>query len=651
MTQRALILFGTVLALFLVAGCASTATGSSRSSAYVMPGEIVYTATAPEDTALVVVRFPASVTPEAESAYYDAYSRATIGGSLGKGIAGSSEARQIADGVLVKSTFFALSLYDSLRDRLPEHTVLLSPHEIGLDANGQLVSNPLTEAETLPSVLSVDFAAYSFPDPDRMMDDQPLTFGDLITPLVTVHADHRARAPTLGLMLASAPLSSPAGGAARDSAMGSLEAVQSGRFDASPRTHDFVSFLAGETGAISSTSGMSVNASSHSVQIYPVEKLVLNRGAFFAMQSGVTDADPLQSVFSGYMADRIIAMLNTVDAERAGMFQRAAAVSRFDPGLAALSLVGARGDDSDTRLRYATRMLAAERRFLAVQSEKIYDGVLGGEMGEQVREMLLAEYDVLEQRREIARQQNTATTLAVIGAIAAVAVASSSGDSLGGGEYIAIDVLTDLAMLAALQAYSLNGESRAIGENFVQSIVPALEEQVTIQLDLLDSNETITAIRFDDFRTLLQDRYAASQRAIETVASSCAYAHDTSERIGTWQGECNGGLANGFGVGVAQLAGGETVEYYGDARDGRPNGTGYLISHGAAGSQAIEGRFRDGRPDGVMLVSRAGAPDIFRQYSGGRDVGPAPYGVLPDRLGTSADPVENAARVASVGES
>lgn len=646
MTQRTFVMIGWVFGLIAISGCASTATGISRSAAYTPPGSVAYTASAPEDTALVVVRFPATVTPEAESAYYNAYSRSVIGGRVSNGVAGSSEARQVADGVLIKSTYFALSLYDALRDRLPEHTVLLSPHEISLDADGALISRPVTGAETVPSVLSVDFAAYSFPDPDRMMDDEPLTFGDLITPLVTVHADHRARAPTLGLMLASAPLSAPASSAARLNAQDSLSAVQAGRFEPRERSHDFVAFLAGEQGALTATSGLSVNASSHSVQIYPVEKLELSHVAFKAMASGTGEADPLRPVFSNYMADRIIAMLNTVDAERAGMLQRAASVSRFDPGLAALSLVGARGDDTDTRLRYATRMLAAERRFLAVQSEKIYDGVHDGEMGEQVREMLLAELDVLEQRREIARQQNAATTAAVIGALASVAVAASTGDSMSGGEYLAIEALSDLAVVAALQAWSLNGESRAVGENYIQSIVPALEEQVTIQLDLLDSNETITAIRFEDFRVLLEERYAASQRAIDSVASSCGYLHDTAERIGTWQGECEGGVASGFGIGVARTASGDWVEYYGDALGGRPQGTGYLIVHAPSGSYALEGGFENGRADGVMLVSRAGGPDLFRSFENGREIGPAPYGVLPPRLGAPA-----AETLATAGES
>ena len=44
-----------------------------------------------------------------------------------------------------------------------------------------------------PSVLTVDFATYSFPDVNEMMDAPPVTFGDLVTPLMVVRASRWAR--------------------------------------------------------------------------------------------------------------------------------------------------------------------------------------------------------------------------------------------------------------------------------------------------------------------------------------------------------------------------------------------------------------------------------------------------------------------------
>jgi len=76
--------------------------------------------------------------------------------------------------------------------------------------------------------VSVDFATYSFPDSKKMMGPVPLTFGDLITPLVTVRTDHRAAAPTQGLLLASSPLLTRAAAEGREVALETIEAMQRG---------------------------------------------------------------------------------------------------------------------------------------------------------------------------------------------------------------------------------------------------------------------------------------------------------------------------------------------------------------------------------------------------------------------------------------
>jgi len=206
--------------------------------------------------------------------------------------------RGIADSVIVKSNYFALSLYKELAARLPEHGVLLSPHAVKLDANGRLTSEPITQAESIPNVVSIDFATYSFPDPKKMMGSEPLTFGDLVTPLITVRTDHRAAAATQGVLLASDSLLETAAGAGRDSVKNSLQVMQRGQFDTAPSE-------------------------------------------------------------------------------------------------------------------------LAQRKYLSVQSLRIFDGIHNGEMGVQMRDMILAEYNVLEKRRKLARQQNTAAALSVFAVVAA----------------------------------------------------------------------------------------------------------------------------------------------------------------------------------------------------------------------------------------
>lgn len=640
MSKQVLVLAGLLAGGFALVGCASTATGVSASTMRVMPGSVSLDETRTANSTLVVVRYPYVVEDDAEKAYYAAYMGSPIGGSLNVNAIDTQDARMAADSVLLKSTYFALSLYDELRDRLPPDTVLLSPHALKLDGNGELVSEPVTAAESLPSVLTVDYVSYTYPDVSKMMGSQPLTFGDIVTPMIVIHTDHRAEPPTDGLLLSSAPMTPVAAGGAREEAMQSLADLQGGRFETPPRELDYVSFLKRDPGRNVASTGLSMSSETHAVQQYPLEKVLLDRYALSRLAYDTTgDVDPLASVFSAHLAERIIDLLNDVDMEKAVMVQRAAAVARFDPNLAALTLVGEGSPDVETRFRFAERLLETERRFLSVQSQKLYDGIQTGEYGENVRELISAEYDVLQERRRLANQQNMATAVAVLGVVAA-GVAASQGGDFDALDYVALDLATDLSMMAVVQAISLNQQSKAVGRNFLTAVVPALEEQITVQVDLIDSSEEITAQSIEGLRERLGEMYAARQRAMDDVATSCAFNGETGQAIGTWQGVCESGLANGPGVGIVRYDDGTALEYYGEAVNGQPEGVGYAVYHGASGSYSIEGAFRGGEPDGVVSVTRAGQVEQLRRYDGGHDRGAAPAGAHAPKLfepGTAPD--------------
>ena len=185
----------------LTTGCASTAQGIKTSVVNQSVPTESLRPDVPGSGVLAVIRYPAIVETDAIDAFHRAYAKQAIGGASGRGVTNTIETVAIADSSVVKSNYFALSLYKELAAKLPEHGVLLSPHAIKLGAGGELTSEPITAAEDLPSVVSIDFATYSFPDSKRMMGDVPLTFGDLVTPLVTVRTDHRASAPNHGCLL------------------------------------------------------------------------------------------------------------------------------------------------------------------------------------------------------------------------------------------------------------------------------------------------------------------------------------------------------------------------------------------------------------------------------------------------------------------
>lgn len=614
-----------VTAALSLTACAGLATGSTQSAMLdIATPPPVLEQGAPAGTSLVIVRYPAVVETDAEVTYRSNYLRTPIGGGTASPAILGPDAQAIADAAIIKSNYFALSLYKELVERLPEHSVLLSPHTVTLAEDGTLTSEPITQAESVASVLTVDFAAYSFPDPAKMMSSEPLTFGDLLTPLIVVRTDHRAAVATNGVLLASRPLLTHAGGLGAEKVNTSLTTLQDGKFAAPNEELDFISYISGGTRETIATKSLGTNAT-NAAQIYPVEKILLDRDALAGLATDPSGAvDPLEDVFSSPLADRIVGMLNNTDMIKASMTRRAAVVSEFDPNLAALTLTGLPDEDFKARLRYTERLLEAEQRYLSVQSLRIFDGIHNGEMGAQVRDMLQAEYHILQERRKLARQQNTATALAVLGAVAAGAAASQTGSNVNFGELVLLSTLTNAAIYAGTQAFALNRQSATIGTNYLTSIVPALEEQTSVQVSLLDANETITAIRFEDLREKLQELYSDSQRSIDTIGTSCGYAHTGSEPSGVWLGVCEAGLGAGTGVGVLRYEDGTAVEYFGYAENGQPHGNGYMIRHGELGSVAFEGSFQNGEPHGIVRVSRAGRADTLRRYENGRDAGAAP---------------------------
>lgn len=620
----------------LIAGCATTATGTTTSVIQTPALSVPLEATAPPGSSLVVVRYPATVEADARDAFHTAYLRSTIGGAVNADTLNNPDAYSIADSTIVKSNYFALSLYRELASRLPDHSVLLSPHAIDVDENGALTSTPMTSAERIASVLTVDFATYSFPDAEKMMSGEPLTFGDLITPLVVVQADHRAMAPTNGLLLASNSIVRGASGNAKSEVRRSLQAIQSGSFESSPPELHFVSHLKGTTDSNLSTQRLRIDGTSNAIQTYPLEKIMLDRDVIATLNhEGNETSDPLGSVFSKGLSDRIIAMLNSIDTEKASMIQRAAAVSNYDSNLAALSLVGNSSADYATRLKYAERLLDAERKYLSIQSLRIFDGVQNGEMGAQIRDMIVAENEILKEHRKLARQQNLATAGAVVGAAVVLGGGVGGGDTAG---VILDQLIFNAALLAAQQAVVANQQMAGLADGFWASIAPAIDEQLEVQVDLLGSNETITAIRFEDLRAKLQTLYAENQRSIDTIATSCGYAHEGSELKGKWHGVCENGRAAGPGVGVLINEDGSDFEYYGEALNGRPHGRGYMIEHSENGSKSIEGSFSNGQPDGVVRVSVAGSADKYRRYQNGVDAGPAAASDLASQLFTANSP-------------
>jgi hypothetical protein len=175
-------------------------------------------------------------------------------------------------------------------------------------------------------------------------------------------------------------------------------------------------------------------------------------------------------------------------------------------------------------------------------------------------------------------------------------------------------------------AMAASAQSRTIGENFLLQMAPAIDRQVSIQIEWLQSTKEITARDFSEFRDKTLALYQGSIRSINHAFDpQCQFLHPALDRAGRWYGGCFGGLASDSGYGLIIGQDGDTIEYVGFAESGRASGTGAMIFRSPRDMGAIyyEGNFSEGLPDGVVQVEEPGRKPRVRKFRAGVDKGAA----------------------------
>jgi hypothetical protein len=487
-------------------------------------------------------------------------------------------------------------------------------------------SRPILATEQIPSVVTVDFNVYSYPDTTELMDSPPVTFGDLVTPLFVVRGDRWLQPPTNGLLLASDPLVQSAWGLSEKQVSSEIERKLAGARNDFQRPLDFIAYLNRRSGGQRNLPLKSVGASRlevMSVEEYPVEKIRME-GALLDNLSESFEPDPFSESFVKGAAARVKRTLSEVDHDKATFFARQNALARFDPELAVAFLARSGGESVRSRLQLAEALIEAERKFIAAQSLSIYDGTYLGDYGGKMREMIEGEYQLLENRRTAARKANVTTAVAALAMIGAVYAATASG-AVGG---IALQSFSGVLVLGSLWAMSSTLETRAesaqMSEHFMALIAPALERQISVQMEWLESKERISAMGFAEFRNKTLTLYQARVRSLERkYDDNCVFDPPGFAQSGRWYGSCRGGLAHDRGYGVIRDESGNSIEYLGSASNGMPSGTGGMIARypGRTGAFYFEGSFENGVPDGVVLVEEPGGQARVREFRAGKDVG------------------------------
>lgn len=613
----------------LGSGCASTARGQKQSVYQPQQNLQLSDGGYSQADANVVIRYPAIVDRNAETEFFDAFAAHPIGGDI-KQADGNSD--RVAQAIIAKSNYYVMSLYRELQAVLPDNSVLLSPHYVFSDEQGKLSSKPLLASEKVPSVLTLDFAVYSFPDTSKMMDAPPLTFGDLVTPLFVLHSNRWLSPPTNGLLLSSEPLIATAweqSARQADAQFDNRLAMQPVEYQ---RPLDFIRFLADGSPAPLDLPLKATGPSRQSViavERYPLEKIRMQSDlvANLDKDSGI---DPFAEDFVKGAAARVMTALNAIDHDRATFFTRQTALAAFDPELANAFLMRSPDESVQARVQLAESLLVAERKFLARQSQAIYDGTYGGTYGDEMRQMIAAEYRMLEERRDIARAQNLTTALAIVAMAGAVYAGGQASDSSSWGSYNNWQFLTSALALSSVWAVNVamnkSAESKTVGENFLMQMAPALNQQSSVQVELLESNEEITASNFAEFKSQTAALYQKYARSMSVdVRPRCQSLHPSATLSGSWYGSCKTGLAEGLGYGLVRSDDGTEIEYLGNAHQGLAQGLGAMIvrSPASIGALYYEGQFEQGQPHGIVRLEQPGRKTETRKFDHGKNVGAA----------------------------
>jgi len=585
-----------VVTAALLSACAGTARGS-KSSVFQNYKEVdVIDYSLSKADALVVIRYPAIIHADAEESYFHAFSMNAIGGEVPPANRTKKVTTRIAQSVIAKSNYYVMSLYRELQKELPENTVLLSPHIILWDRDHGLYSRPILATEQIPSVVTVDFNVYSYPDTTELMDSPPVTFGDLVTPLFVVQGDRWLQPPTNGLLLASDPMLQTAWGLSRKQADSKIESMLLATPPNVQRPLDFVAFLNRRSVRDRNLPLKSVGESRlevAAVEDYPVEKIRMD-GVLLQNLAEDFTLDPFSESFVKGAAARVRRTLSEVDNDRATFFSRQTALARFDPELAVAFLARSGGESVRTRLQLAEALIEAERKFIAAQSLSIYDGTYMGDYGSKMRQMIEGEYRLLENRRTAARKANVTTAVAALALAGSVYALTASG-AIGG---IALQSFGGVLALGSLWAMSSTLETRAesaqMSEHFMALIAPALERQISVQMEWLESKERISAMGFAEFRNKTLTLYQSRVRSLEQqFDDDCIFDYPGFNVSGRWYGSCLGGFAHDRGYGVIRDDAGNSLEYLGSAAGGMPSGTGGMITRNSreVGALFFEGSF------------------------------------------------------------
>lgn len=588
-----------VFALLAQIGCAGTATGSKTSSIKVtesLPtsatasagsGPAVLAAPAhktPVQAIAVVLRFPALIESSAREDFIRSFHESVIApdkspkaqqpsryGRPDQAEKGpnlikaenpvvTAESSRVAEDTVRKSAYLAMELYQELASRLNPSAIVLDPVRISKGADGKIVAESIIADVLPPRLLTIDFMVYSNPSVVEMMESPTLTFGDIVTPLISVKSSIVDSPLTGGLILASEPLLE-------------TEPLAIGIEDEGGRRATALEFLNGiKADRPQYSRATRLPPKEGEVFPYRVEKLKLDESTITSYESNPenTVRRPLGEALREF-TEFIAIYVATANWDRATLLSTREFIGEYDPQLEAPYPHVKDMKAYASNFALLNKIAENEVQFLSERSRRLSQALYEGTYGRSMRKLIAAEYKHLEDRRKQARKQNFNTFLAVAsGALGAYA--GSRGNYLGMGAGI---TGASVGATAAAEAAELSVQFSADYDSEFQRVY---QDQARFAVSVVGGETGLSVATHNELREKMKDVYTkfkahqiAQNPAYEiAIASDCKFpvGFDGQQWEATWGGVCYDGHPTGAGLGIFPAADGRLGIIEGSFKDG-----------------------------------------------------------------------------------
>jgi len=438
--------------------------------------------------ALVVLRWPAIITPAAASLIAQRYLTAN------KDLLPVGQATFFRPGfekpdawqeIPIKSTYYIAEFARVLSQYVPADRILLQPMIVDADAAGSISLQAMSEI-SVPTTVTVNFVA----NPGAVHMAAEGTAGQYLFPTVSVATALEASPDTYGALLTTEVLAYPRQAPAGTDNPGSASAhdgLHSAFLEAmSP------AFSPLEAGVLprKATPPMQPNSIvefPHVAYNMTAEEVRRTAAAGFAANAG-----SIRNAYLDSLSKTIAQGLAVIDREAAARAGLAGYAAHYDERLALAIGVGDElTKDQETRLRVIAKLANAEAVFRNKQDERFVEAVLNGDFGKSYRTLRVAE---VERSSNLFAQD-------MIASASILAMGMTSGAATG--TFFSPDIMQrSFATIEQSEAAQAD-----IRQSFYEQFAPTVGEQQRFVIQIANEETEITAGNVGELREKMARLY------------------------------------------------------------------------------------------------------------------------------------------------